>query len=330
MASDSYERIDKLLTRAERHLAAVFWAMVEALRKDLDLKTLADLIEGGRWADALDLIQRTAERLGAASNLMFVQSGQDTAVFLAGAGVANIAFDQVNNRAVAIMQQNRLRLIREFTDGQRDVLRSVMSDGIARGLNPRDQARQFREVVGLTDRQARAVLNYRRLLTQAGQADIAAADQAEALTRALRDRRFDRSVLSAIRDERPLTAAQIDKMVERYRQRYIKYRAEVIARTEALRAVHEGVNEAFDQAIDRGDFEAGQIEQKWVSARDARVRDSHRFLNGQTRPMGGSWQGAYGVLRYPGDPDAPASETVQCRCIVVRRIKRLRSVPSLF
>jgi hypothetical protein len=329
MASDSFERIDRLLTRAERHIAAVFGAMIEAIRDELDLSALADLIEAGRWLDAFELIERTAARLGAASNLMFIQSAQDTATFMATAGIANIAFDQVNVRAVAIMQQNRLRLIREFTEGQRNVLRAVMTDGIARGLNPRDQARQFREVVGLTDRQARAVINYRRLLTQAGRPEYAEADQLESLSRALRDRRHDRSVMSAVRNERPLTAAQIETMVDRYRRRYIKYRAEVIARTEALRSVHEGVAEAFDQAIDAGDIEASQIEQKWVSARDGRVRDSHRFLNGQKRPLGGVWQGLNGVLRYPGDPNAPASETVQCRCVVTRRIVRAKSDPLL-
>ena len=41
-------------------------------------------------------------------------------------------------------------------------------------------------------------------------------------------------------------------MVERYRERYVKYRAEVIGRTEALRAVHAGNYEGYLQAIDEG------------------------------------------------------------------------------
>lgn len=327
MASDSYERIDRLLTRAERHIAAVFALMIDSLRDDLDLKMVADMIEAGRWDGAFEYIERRAAELGAASNLMFVRAGADTMAFMASVGIAQISFDQVNYRGVEKMRANQLRLIREFTNGQRDTLRYVMTDGIAAGIGPREQARRFREVVGLTERQAKAVLNYRRLLGQVGDND--ATDQAEALTRALRDKRYDRGILSAIRDGRPLDQAHIDKMVERYRQRYVKYRAEMIARTEALRSVHEGVAEAFDQAIDSGDIEADQIEQKWSSSRDHRVRDTHRYLNGQKRKIGEVWTTSNGSLRYPGDPMAPASETVQCRCIVVRRIVALRKEPRL-
>ena len=51
------------------------------------------------------------------------------------------------------MQAERLRFIREFTDGQRDATRVAMVDGIERGLNPIAQARNFRSSVGLTARQ---------------------------------------------------------------------------------------------------------------------------------------------------------------------------------
>lgn len=320
MASDSEKRIDRLLTRAERHIAQVFSAAIDTMRDELDLREIADLLENGKWTDALDIIEREAARIGAASNMMFVRAGQDTATFLSRAGVANIAFDQVNVRGVQMMQANRLNLIRQFTDGQRDVLRSVMSDGVARGLNPIEQARQFREVVGLTDRQARSIMNYRRMLERAGV--DGALDQAEALTRELRDKRYDRTVRRAIAQQQPLTKAQIDKMVEANRRKTIKMRAEMIARTEALRSVHQGTNEAFDQAIEMGQIKAEQIEQTWRSAQDARVRESHRNLNGEVRPMGGTWPGKYGDLRYPGDPSAPAGDVINCRCIIVRRIKR--------
>lgn len=322
MASDTIKRIDRLLTRAERHIAAVFSAAIEEMRNSLDLDMLADLFEAQRWDAAFEIIEREAARIAAGSNLMFVRAGQDTAEFLATAKIGRIAFDQVNQRAVLQMQSNRLNLIRQFADGQRDVLREVMRGGIARGLNPIDQAREFREVVGLTDRQARAVINFRRLLGQAGREEFGAA-QREALTRRLRDKRFDRSILAAIRDEQPLDPAHIDRMVDRYRQRYVKHRAENIARTEALRSVHQGTNEAWQQAIDLGQISEDEIEQTWRSARDGRVRDSHQRLNGEVRKIGETWQGDHGALRYPGDPAAPAAETINCRCIVVRRSTRL-------
>jgi hypothetical protein len=141
------------------------------------------------------------------------------------------------------------------------------------------------------------------------------------LTRELRDRRFDRSVRRSIRTQEPLTPAQIDRMVERYAQRYVKHRAEVIGRTEALRSVHQGVNEGYEQAIESGKLDRANLERTWDSSRDSRVRRTHRFLNGQKRPWGGTWATENGVIRYPGDPEAAAEETIQCRCLLTTRIR---------
>ena len=328
MANDTYERIDKILTRHERRIANIFRTSILGLRDDLDLKTIERLLERGDIEGALDLIMDTARKLGSASSVAFIDSGEDTAKFLANAGVATISFDQVNSRAVQIMRENQLRLIREFRDSQREAIRVVMTDGVARGLAPVEQARRFRETIGLTQRQTAAVLNYRRLLEQAGNTELSIADQKESLTRALRDKRGDRSVLAAIRRGKPLKAAQITWMVGRYHERSVKYRAEVIARTEALRAAHQGLAPAFAQAIEEGKLIATDIEQQWHSARDGRVRDSHRKLNKTKKKLGEYWQGLHGQLRYPGDPSAPAAETIQCRCIVTRRIKRPKSQPG--
>jgi hypothetical protein len=326
MVNDPYERIDAQLNRAEPRLARVFRTAVDQLRAALDLELVAVLLESGRVEELLDMLRDVAAQVGAASNVVFVDAGRETAEFLRTADVARIAFDVVNIRAVQQMQVNQLELIRDFNEQQREVVRLVVADGIQQGLGPREQARNFRSVVGLNDRQASAVLNYRRLLERVGNSEYSRGQQREALTRALRDGRGDRSVEAAVRVGRPLKPEQIDRMVEAYHRRYIKYRAEVIARTEALRSVHQGNEEAYQQAIELGQIDPAQIEEKWNSARDRRVRDSHRLLNGKTKGLGGYWQGLWGKLRFPGDPEAPARETIQCRCIVTRRIRDLSDI----
>ena len=198
------------------------------------------------------------------------------------------------------MQGERLRFIREFTDSQRDATRVALVDGIERGLNPIEQARNFRSSVGLTARQQEAVINYRRLLGRAGEGD------SEALTRQLRDRRFDPTVRRAVAGREPLSQAQIDRMVERYRERYIKYRAEVIGRTEALRAVHAGNDEGYRQAIDGGAIDLDEIQRTWVTARDERVRETHRDAGGQVRGIDEPFIVGGAQLRYPGDSQGPA------------------------
>jgi hypothetical protein len=316
MTTDPPERLDMLVAQGQNRLARIFRTAIEGLRDELDMDRVAELLARQDYEALANMLMQVAEELGAASNVIFANAGQSTAQFLAGAGVATIAYDQVNTRAVANMQANRLRLIREFQNQQRRVIREVMVEAMQQGLHPTAQARRFREVVGLTRKQTRAVTNYRRLLE--GEDGV---PSSEALQRALRDRRSDTAVRAAIRAKRPLSPEHIDRMVARYHKRFIAYRAVTIARTEALRSVHQGVEEAYSQAIASGKISAQQIVQKWVSAGDGRVRDSHANLNGEERPWGEPWQGSYGTLRYPGDPEAPAAEVINCRCAVTRRIK---------
>ena len=314
-AIDPVERIEALLDTAEPRIARAFVAAINGLRGELDLAEVERLLLAGDFEGALRLTQTVAEQLGQASTVTFFSAGQDTATFLSGLDLGTIVFDQVNTRAVQAMQANNLRLISEYTSEQRAATRLALLDGIARGLNPRDQARNFRDSVGLTERQQAAVINYRRLL------EGSAADQREAATRALATKTDQKSAKAAARLGKPFKPEHIDRMVERYRARYVKYRAEVIARTEALRSVHQGVEEGYQQAIDAGKLDAQDLIRTWDSSKDARVRTTHKALNGQRRGWGGTWQTVNGVLRFPGDPNAVAEETVQCRCVLTTRIK---------
>lgn len=319
---DTKERLDALLTKEERRIALIFQLAVRNVTEQLDLETIATLIERGQLEEALLLTQQIAAQLGNAAQTAFIGAGTSTAAWLAGAGVVGIFFDQVNERAVAAMRDNNLRLITEFTSEQRRATKAALLDGIERGLNPREQARAFRESIGLTERQQLAVIRYRRALERVGQQGVPRGEQSEALKRALRDARSDRSVKRAMRRMVPLPQAQIDSMVERYQKRYIKHRSEVIARTEALAAVHEGTEEAFKQGAEQGSWALEDLERTWDSSHDARVRRSHQRLNGQTKPFGVPWQGDAGTIRYPGDPAAPAEERIQCRCLLLTRVKK--------
>lgn len=304
--TDLSSRLFDLISRAEPRVRNALYAAILAARDERTLDELAALIEAGDFDGAIErAAQVGAVRLAEAYAAVYTLSAQSTAKALSDALEIAVGFDQVNFRAVDQMQRARLEFIREFTAEQRLATRAALLDGIERGLNPRDQAREFRRSIGLTLRQERAVQNYRRLLEQGS---------SEALDRQLRDRRFDRTVARAIREGKPLSRAQVDRMVERYSERYVKYRAEVIGRTEALRAVHQGNVEMYQQAIDAGQVRQDQLERTWVSAKDERVRGSHRRLNGLVRGFDDTFPGDEGPIRFPGDPDAPAAETVQCRC----------------
>jgi hypothetical protein len=323
---DPLSRIDAVLSQAERHIAAVFRASIAQLKDQVDLTELAGLLEAGRFEEALDRLTIAGERLAQAVNNVFISSANSTATFLQSAGVISIGFDQVNFRAVNAMMANNMRLVREFSTGQREAVQVAMTAGITTGIGPREQARSFRDVIGLTARQAQAVVNYRRLLERVGNPDESEASQAESLTRRLRDGRTDRTVQSFIRRKRRLPRAQIDRMVARYSERTVKYRAEVIARTDGLRSVHQGARATYAQMIERGAIDPARLEREWHTSIDGRERLSHRVMHHQLRGWDEAFDSLHGPIMYPGDPEAPAEETIQCRCLVTVRLKANRRV----
>jgi hypothetical protein len=326
MPIDRAKRLRDLADRVEPRFRRRYLDLISRLGETTSLPQVTRLIELGRLEDALPLLEleNAAASMSSLWGEVVYLSGQQTADIISRGLEVIVDFDQTNLRAVEAMRQNRLTWVREWTAEQRQVARRVMLRGTEWGLNPREQARMFRLSVGLTLRQEEAVNNYRRLLERSSP---------EALSRQLRDRRFDRSLRTAVRERQPLGRAQIDRMVGRYRERYVKYRAEVIARTEALRAVHEGAQEMYRQAIDRGVIGAGTLTQTWDTSKDERVRGSHRSMDGQTVRIGEPFISGLGNrLRYPCDPSAPPADTVQCRCALLTRFARspVARSPSAF
>lgn len=212
--------------------------------------------------------------------------------------------------------------IREIDQTTRDTIRQVLQRGLTAGDDPFAIARQIRGSIGLTRRQEAAVSNYERMLR---------ALDPEALERKLRDRRSDGSVERAIRNDKALTEAQIRSLVDRYRDRYVKYRANVIARTESIRAVQGAQWELFQDMINKGQIDARQVRRTWIHTGDAHVRNAHLqipSLNergvGQAEPF----TSPLGPILYPGDPSALAANTIQCRCAVFARIIDRGLLPS--
>lgn len=316
---DPVERLNLLLDQQEVRIATIFRTAIDGLKNEIDLNDLANLIEQGRLNEAIDRLQFAAEQLGSASNVAFITSGQSTATFLNAAGVGRVVFNEVSTFAVEAMQRNRLELIREFADEQRRVASTAMITGVEGGANPRAQARNFRDSVGLTENQWKHVASYRAVLERVGSGEGA---QMDALNRALRDGRGDAQIKRAIRDSKPLKPEKVDWLVERYSARYVKHRAEVIGRTEALRAVNQGNEESYRQAIASGTIAEDAIERQWRTRLDGRQRDTHALLNGTKRRWGEAWETRHGLIKYPGDPDAAASEVIQCRCALLTRIRQ--------
>ena len=212
--------------------------------------------------------------------------------------------------------------IREIDQTTRDTIRQVIQSGIAEGDDPFAIARRIRGSIGLTQRQEAAVNNYERMLR---------ALDPTALERKLRDRRSDGTVERAILNDKALTDKQIRSLVDRYRDRYIKYRANVIARTESIRAVQGAQWELFQDMINKGQIDARQVRRTWIHTGDAHVRNAHLqipSLNPRGVGQAETFASPLGPILYPGDPSALAANTIQCRCAVFARIISRSLLPS--
>ncbi len=97
---------------------------------------------------------------------------------------------------------------------------------------------------------------------------------------------------------------QISKLIRQFYDDNSPWKAARVARTEVAKAAGFGSHEAAAQS--------GIVEtKKWLTARDASVRDSHSELEGEEQPLNGNYSNG---LSFPGDPSGDAGEVINCRC----------------
>lgn len=303
-----------LIALVEKHLGVSWSDIVEWLRENNSLAEIERRLEAKDVEGVIAELDTAAEHYAAAVHAGYIEAGQQEAAWLTGEAEELIRFDVTNDQAVAWAKANELQLTEGITEDAKQTVKELIADGVERGANPREIARDIRDSIGLTSDRADAVNSYRRALENQQYAD--------ALGRQLSDGRSDRTIAAAQRRGVALTPDQIDQAVDRYRQNQIDSRAEAIARTESLRASHAGSRAAIQQAIDGGHIDADSLVREWHhSSAGKDPRAEHAAMNGQRRGIDEPFESGSGAkLLFPGDPDADPSETVNCRCAVSTRM----------
>ena len=147
-----------------------------------------------------------------------------------GPGKVAMAFDATNPEAVAWAERNAARLVTGVTDDVRDAIRLFVQRGFEEGIPPARLAALIRDGIGLTPRDAEAVLNRRAKLLAEG-----------------------------------ATEAEVDKKTRAYSEKLIRRRALTIARTETMRAANEGQMQLWSQAREAG-LLTGKEKKVWITA----------------------------------------------------------------
>lgn len=220
---------------------------------------------------------------------------------------AELRFDLLNPEAVNFITAYTFGLIREISDETRRGVQVILRDAFQQGRDITQQAREIRQLVGLTERQAQAVVNFRRMLETGTEASLR-----EALTRARRDQRFDSTIQRAIDGAARLPQERIDRMVDRYSERLLRYRSETIARTETARAASAGQQELWRQAESQGLLNRARTQMRWTTARDERTCRYCAPMDGKQVPFGQSFSTLLGTSSGP--PLHPS-----CRCDLTLR-----------
>lgn len=308
-----------------------FLQSVDEITDRAKIKEITRLLERGQVDDVLDVLgidERAFQRLGMTMEQMYASSG-----IRFGNSILTRArwqFDVRNPQAERWVRERSSSLVTEITQDQRNMVREFLERGLNQGDNPRTSAlnlvgrvnpttgRRQGGVIGLTTQQEAFQRRYAEELASSDPTALR-----KAMKRGLRDKRFDRSILKAIRDGKHLPPETQSKMRAAYRNRMRKYRADTISRTETLQSLAAAQHEAYRQAIEAGELEADQVTKIWKSAADGRVRFSHAVLHNNERPFLEPFLSPYGsLLRYPGDfgLGAKAKDVIQCRCIVHYRV----------
>jgi hypothetical protein len=213
-------------------------------------------------------------------------------------GTLAVGFDVLNPKVIDAIRALDTKVMTTLTDDVRETTRAFVENGLRDGVGPRTIARDLRAVIGLAPNQEQAVRNFRAMLE---------AGDREALTRALRDKRFDKTLQRALgADGKGLSAAQIEKMTEAYRKRMIAHNAETIARTASLDAMKLGQHLSWQDAIDKGIVDGSRLKKTWVGVMDSRERPEHVAMEGDTVP----WDQPYSNGNL-----TPGDDTFNCRCI---------------
>lgn len=321
---------EELLARYAPQVAAAFREAVADIAAQADLQRIITALQRGdidAAIEALHLDTAAFNKLDQAVRSAYTAAGDGAASTLPkitdrlGATVV-IRFDGRNYRAEAWLRDNSSQMITRIVDDQRAAVRSALTSGMVQGQNPKtvaldivgrtNRATGAREggIIGLTAQQEDYARNAR--------AELASGDPEQLrhyLTRTRRDKRFDRSVNKAIREESAVPAEIVGKATVAYQRRLLQLRGELVGKVEAFTAIAEGKHEAFAQAIESGKINATAVTKTWRHFGSEHPRIQHIFMNRKKVGFSEDFVLPDGTrMRFPHDPRAPISHRAGCRC----------------
>ncbi|WP_416355553.1 head morphogenesis protein [Aureimonas phyllosphaerae] len=274
------ERIEALLDTFDARIRDAFLASIDDIRSAITLKIVVERLERGDIAGAIDALHLDADAFAPLERAIaeaYDAGGQGLIADLPRAtdpqGTRIVfRFGTRNPEAEQRLRAHSSSLVTRIVDDQLQSLRQALETGLSEGRNPRSTALDVvgrisratgkREggIIGLTAPQERYVASARAELLSGDPEQMA-----HYLTRERRDKRFDRTIMAAIRAGKAVDAQTVQRATERYSDRLLTLRGEMLARSETMTAMATARDDAMRQQI-----AAGKVEQQDVTKTCAR------------------------------------------------------------
>jgi hypothetical protein len=276
-----------LLALADRLAPAFRKAFLEAVRAfqdSLSLSELRDAAAGhridllqtsGSWQDFLDTLEGSLKRAVTAAVL---GAGTQVIQGFPESVATQLRFDLGNPRAVDAVDTVVSQALQEIEHANVTGIAQVLQVGFNTGATPEQMARRIRGSIGLTDRDTRAVENYRQGLLDS-----------------------------------ELAPGRAEELGDQYAERLLRQRATRIARTESIRAASAGQTAAWQDAAANQLLDQNTVRRSWLVTNDDRlcpICEAIPDLNADGVPLDQPFQTDVGLVMFP--PAHPL-----CRCAVI-------------
>lgn len=265
--------IARIAARLEPTLARAFERAVRQLQAQIGIEAVERALAHGEVTPeilaGLANFPKQLEPVGRVIQQTYVQAGESAANHLARHLGVRAAFNVANPRAATWAATQAGKLITEVSQTTRQGVREVIARAFSDGLPPRESAKLIRNLVGLTEQQGQAVVNYRFTLLEAGR-----------------------------------TADDVARLAERYAAKLHRQRALTIARTETITASGAGQQEAWNQAVADGYLDEDATVREWIAAEDERTCPvCGQELDGKTAGLNEPFECSLGpILHQPAHP----------------------------
>lgn len=305
---------DKLLAKYGPEIARAYQRVIGTTKKSISEAALIEAIDTRNISAMVEAIGMTEAQIfpfTEAVRSSYVGSGMAVGEAVRG---GSFGFSAMQPRAARWIEQTTARLVQGIQVQSRDMVQDIVYRGTIEGRSSAAMARDIigrgkdnaGSRVGLTVQQSQYVDNMRVDLQNLN---------GRYFTREQRDRRFDASVRAAIKDGKPLSESDINKITGRYAEKFEKYRATDIARSETRMAVASGQAEGYFQLQSSPEVDRVTVRWQHNTGSQKEMRADHLAMDGEIHDLGDPFIMDDGTeMLYPHDPNGGPEQNANCRC----------------